>query len=718
VIKSLTLRQFKKHENLHVDFTEGLNLITGPNYAGKSTILYGILFALGGATSAPGTLQRNGTNTGFHVELSFLLGDDPYRVVRKKTGAYLYAGADLIASGTSPVNEKVEELLGLGSMKRFRQLKYAEQKKAHALLTAGATELHKILDELTGVWQVNEALERLKEVVSAAAGGLEVLVPVDTDHLEQEKDGVEAGLHRLEIEGNALATQVDGLREALVERSTKLKEQDAVAKEHGRLLKQLTQLEAAVVPLEERESELLAKVEDPAAVQAKQARVDGLKAELGQWRDRLAKHAAAAKQRDRDLGRLKAAEVALQTATQALQNAEEATSAGGSVAEAEKAAEAALAALGELRDRLRDIDMREASFLKARKDSTCPTCKRPYGDDHAATLDEVDAQILRCQKERQEIGPLAADAEHASEVAKRHLKERHRLAKELALRTAEKGQAEKECQSASESLAGHTADLLTVEPPDIEALEKELAGLQSEIGRAITAADELEKVRQKLAGARQSLEELPPLPRYSSEEHAALRKAMLDVDADLHTKVTEQNRNAVARAAATEKLLSLQERIRSAESQNAAYQSLSARHATAKALQKYLKENRDRYASEIWDFFLASASQFVSDCTSGAISEIRRSDTGQFTYVEAGQEMVLKDASGAQEAILGLGIQSALADAAACPLDTLLVDEPTADMDAQHSLTAFAMLTAKGRQVIAVSHREMDASLCSNAITL
>ena len=55
MLLSLSLRNFKKHESLDVDFTAGLNGIYGSNYKGKTTILYGILFALGGASQVPGT---------------------------------------------------------------------------------------------------------------------------------------------------------------------------------------------------------------------------------------------------------------------------------------------------------------------------------------------------------------------------------------------------------------------------------------------------------------------------------------------------------------------------------------------------------------------------------------------------------------------------------------------------------------------------------------
>jgi DNA repair exonuclease SbcCD ATPase subunit len=64
MIHSLKLRNFKKHSALDIEFTTGLNGIFGPNYTGKTTILYGILYALGGASHVPGTNIQNRSRSG------------------------------------------------------------------------------------------------------------------------------------------------------------------------------------------------------------------------------------------------------------------------------------------------------------------------------------------------------------------------------------------------------------------------------------------------------------------------------------------------------------------------------------------------------------------------------------------------------------------------------------------------------------------------------
>ena len=187
MITNLCLRNFKKHEALDVQFTDGLNLITGPNWAGKTTVLHGIMFALGGASQVPGAPARRGTNTGFLVSMDFFVGQQLHTVERKKTSANLYCGKELIASGTSPVNTKIEELLGM-PMRRFRQLRYAEQKETHALLTLGATELHKILDEITKAEDVTRAIDRLREVITAENARVETIPEEDSDAMRVEAD--------------------------------------------------------------------------------------------------------------------------------------------------------------------------------------------------------------------------------------------------------------------------------------------------------------------------------------------------------------------------------------------------------------------------------------------------------------------------------------------------------------------------------------------------
>ena len=97
----------------------------------------------------------------------------------------------------------------------------------------------------------------------------------------------------------------------------------------------------------------------------------------------------------------------------------------------------------------------------------------------------------------------------------------------------------------------------------------------------------------------------------------------------------------------------------------------------------------------------------------------KREADGPFSYPEGGHTFSVKGcASGAQKSIMGLGVQFALAEMLPTSMQTVLLDEPSADMDAEHSAALAALLRSTGKQVILVSHREMDAAVADHVIAL
>ncbi|MNF82182.1 hypothetical protein D3C84_644810 [compost metagenome] len=132
----------------------------------------------------------------------------------------------------------------------------------------------------------------------------------------------------------------------------------------------------------------------------------------------------------------------------------------------------------------------------------------------------------------------------------------------------------------------------------------------------------------------------------------------------------------------------------------------------------HIRSNRDRYSKQVWDVFMASASMFASNATGGVIESISRGEDGAFTFVEDGFEMEQAEASGAQLAIIGTAVQLALDAAALSPLNLVLMDEPTADMDPERALAFSTLLAGSGKQVVMVTHREMDATVFDNTLEI
>lgn len=111
---SLQLTNFKKHENLEVNFSQGLVALRGLNEAGKSSLLQAVAYALYGSRALPMSLEKTVTygkpESTLKVSLKFAHEGVIYEVTRSKSGALL-SGTGVTANGQSEVTRFVENLL-------------------------------------------------------------------------------------------------------------------------------------------------------------------------------------------------------------------------------------------------------------------------------------------------------------------------------------------------------------------------------------------------------------------------------------------------------------------------------------------------------------------------------------------------------------------------------------------------------------------------------
>ena len=120
MIKSIHLKWFRRHEELHIDFSTGLNVLRGNNESGKSTTIEGVLYALYGAKALRDSLAE--TVTWGHKESELWaravisINNIDYVFTRSKSGAEcVYAGADgkpVKVTGQNEVTSFSADLLG------------------------------------------------------------------------------------------------------------------------------------------------------------------------------------------------------------------------------------------------------------------------------------------------------------------------------------------------------------------------------------------------------------------------------------------------------------------------------------------------------------------------------------------------------------------------------------------------------------------------------
>lgn len=729
MIISLQLENFRKHKKLDVNFTAGLNGVFGPNYTGKTTILYGILFCLGGITSVPcKAVIRSGCTT-FSAAMRFSIAGKLYGILRTKSTDKLFEIVDgeevMIANGAKVVNKEIEKLLGM-TMARFCQIRYSRQKFTSALLTLGATELHNILSDVSGADFVQRVLERLGDMKKKLEWSKEGKEVVDLSALEAQFNTATATVVEL---STAVANAKESRKAAVdcVESiRASLKDLNAGRVEWEKYLSTKTSLQSQVVNAEAALKEIKPDTSKSSAkkmsVEAVKAKMEKAISDFDADKERFRSAKQESEKEERLTIRFEAEDKSVKRA--------EADLAEALVAVSKLSVPATESQEAELQEKIEVLTtaMRESSALHADLEKgICTGCNRPLHE--GVTVEELEAK-----------------KQVALETYQFSKKEKAALAEELETFTTPRLASQKLLDKADTAVSAAAARLEAVKADHALAAKELQDFIKTRKFPAWSEADiaNLDSQQEKISELKIFVEKESRQAELVKAANAKLDKAVNDLETLLNSAPKTVTAEAVemkedALTAATEALESITTHWRECEDKlrdaNQEFRSLEMAISTGKAtneelskvvsklaavtaLQKFLKDNKDEYMREVWAALMADATQLVSAATSGDISSLERTEDGKFAYTEEGQSFNVSEASGAQAAIMGLAVQTALARALPPVLDVLLVDEPTADMDDERSLAFAMLLPTRAAQVICISHSRMDSSMCTNVIDL
>lgn len=167
------------------DLKPGFGAIVGANEQGKSLILEFMRFLVFGAKALRGPTGDYGT---LAVEGDLKLGDDHFKIERSISTAKLWLNGELVARGTTPVNNRLRERLGFG-LNVFDVANSINQGEVEALSDMKPTERQKLiggvvgLDKIDGlaVWANEQALGFEREATAIERG---LVAPVRPDEPE------------------------------------------------------------------------------------------------------------------------------------------------------------------------------------------------------------------------------------------------------------------------------------------------------------------------------------------------------------------------------------------------------------------------------------------------------------------------------------------------------------------------------------------------------
>ena len=714
-ILDVSISNFKQHQSKGLQLVPGMNIIAGPNYSGKSTILQAIMYALFGPSVVPGGLKAvkpYGSNKRPKIVVSMELNGTIYSILRSGSSAKLEKGGELVASGQSTVTKAVEELLGMPA-KVFSLLRTSPQDEAQAILTLGSAKLGQIVEEITQITIIDTVIGRAKDEALSIGDVPEQAESVDKlsaeevrlrkelvsqyaeiESLKSESENLKSEHTKASEKANSLERRAREMRDLTYLRK-ELLERLKVYREQEYGFEEIAQEWAyALDAVPEKEKEYAEAYE----LEAKRVGLLNKKKDLTSQRDKLSSEHEIVRN---DLS--------------------EWLSAG----EFENRITSTQDSLRKFSSELEEID-KEIASLRQRLEtvsgtllnSVCQTCKRPF---------EVDYDLDVLTKEKAEIEERLSSLSDRREAARAY-----KLQDEAALRGLEDRQKKLEElrwkeASKEEKLKEVAASLLEVETsleriPDNCLERAEAAGVEfrkavEEKATAESAIKERDEAKRRAEETEKRLSEIPEEVESVDESEVATAR---DVERALYTQLGEVlSRLSGLESSYSEKYYrhqNLFNELTRIVNQNQERAEKRKRLALLKKLIKYLRDNRDRFVEDTWTTLLSYASEFASLSTNGDIVAVTRSSDGEFMFDEGEGPNPIVGASGVQKAIIGVGVRLALAEALNSGSDFMLLDEVTAGATEEVSLSMTRALAASGLQIVSVTHRQADAAAADNVV--
>lgn len=712
----LALTNFKRHATLSVNIDAPLTVIRGPNYVGKSSVVEGIMFALGGSTMVPGgrsVIVRTGAK---ECEARLLVTFDgaQFDITRTMKDASVenYEN-EVIATGHTGVNSWVEQKLGM-PIKDFITLSLSRQSETASLMTLGASRLNQMIEQLSGADFIDRVARKSADKVKRAEGGLmslqpfTELAPLQENINQQETNYKDADAKRVIAEDsiNDIAAQAKETQQALTEARRNNNERAILV---DRVQEQMNTAETIQGWIEaaraKRDAIVVTTVEDS-------------ELELTAINEIAAAHNLAAALLD-DLKRKHAKETVwiLGTGAKAL---EYFRTNSPLLAESERVYENTRAMLTEaeasLKQKKEALDAAKALVAKG----ACPTCKRPFDEEqHKHASDELAAlqaayDVATTDSTMWKV-PMETAKAHAAKL-KASMPTYDIEAQYVERSEAARG-LDMEITAVQAEVASLEVNLAT--PERINELKAAIgAAHRSQEAMANAERDVVEKQAslakqvEKLQAASEALTKLTEIPTAPLQEKADELTGKLALVTAEHQQLKMQ---AMGHKTALEQARKYYEQTKEMNEKRAALESKCALYG---GLTKYLRNNKTNFMQDMWDSLMQITSEFTSNVTGGYIESISRSNEGDFTFVEEGTSKPILAASGGQKAIAGVGLRVALSSllpGVTCPV---LLDEPSSELNDELAAALAGALRAVDRQVVLVTHREGEAFLSENIITL
>lgn len=685
ILKTLSLKNFRKFKNATIDFPDGIIGVVGLNGVGKSTIFEAIAWVLYGPVAArtPADQIRRGgvaSSETCRVELDFIFEENNYRIFREMAGKNLTTTATatvngkIAATGAETVSKYIQKKLAMDFKSFFTSI-FAKQKELNALSAMVASERRPLILRMLGIDSLDDVIKEIKSDKKEK----DVLIERLSSDLVDENGKDKIDIYKNEIKNLELKKEE-------IERLTKKSEEriQTLKNEIINSEKDCTNAKKEYEKINEKKEKL---TERKALFEDK----NELQEEIKDLNDKIKERRTAIEKEKKKLEAFKDLEENIKSTETRLDEI------SSNIEKFVKKIEQKNTLITLLKKNISDINSKKKNIEKLGPNAKCPTCERVLSDQHDVLLKKFEDEKRKNQKEivsfTDEIKESQEEKDRLSREQQAFLKKRNYLNNQMM---------EKE---KIETTISNISFELKREKNEIENKEKEL----KKIGVVIFDLKEFETVKKQV--------EIFYKKCQSSLDIVSKKKDDL-TELKLNLEKRESDKKLLSQEIKNlrDKILEIEEFKKQIKDEKKTVYYLGR-------LNDVMSSFRTHLISRIRPTLSSYSSDFFERLTDGKYRELELDEDYNLLVYDNGTAYSIERFSGGEEDLanlcLRLAISEVITERAGGTFNFIILDEIFGSQDTfrrQNIMKALNGLSSKFRQIFLVTHIDDIKNYVENII--
>ena len=684
ILKTLTLKNFRKFKNATIDFPDGIIGVVGLNGVGKSTIFEAVAWVLYGSVAArtpADQIRREGASSeSCRVELDFIFEENNYRIVREMSGKNLTTNATvtvngkIAATGAEVVSKYIQKKLAMDFKSFFTSI-FAKQKELNALSAMVASERRPLILKMLGIDSLDDVVKEIKSDKKEKDALIERL---SRDLLDENgKDKID--IYRNEIKNLELKKEE-------MERLTKKSE------ERIQILKnEITNLEKDYTNVKKEYEKINEKKEKLTEKRALFEDKNELQEEIKILNNKIKERQIIIEKEKKKFDTFKDLDENIESTEKRLDEI------NSNIEKFVKKIEQKNTLITLLKKNISDIDSKKKNIERLGPNAKCPTCERLLSDQHDVLLKKFEDEKRKNQKEivsfSEEIKKSQEEKDRLSREQQAFLKKRNYFNNQLM---------EKE---KIDTTISNISDELKREKNEIENKEKEL----KKIGVVTFDLKEFETVKKQIEIYYKKCQSSLDLVSGKKDDLAELKLNLEKRESDKKL-LSQEIKNL------RDKVVEIEEFKKQIKDEKKTVYYLGT-------LSDVMSSFRTHLISRIRPTLSSYSSDFFERLTDGKYRELELDEDYELLVYDNGTAYGIERFSGGEEDLanlcLRLAISEVITERAGGTFNFIILDEIFGSQDTfrrQNIMKALNGLSSKFRQIFLITHVDDIKNYVENII--